>query len=64
MAASAETKNFDNIKQTLSHELPKGFCQNMCHTDAFVEFLEADSRCDIAFCGILVLIGNDSHNRK
>ena len=20
--------------QTLSHELPNGFCQNMCHTDA------------------------------
>ena len=39
MAASAVTKNSKNILQTISHELPKGFCQNMCHTDAFIEFL-------------------------
>ena len=39
MAASAITKNSENIKQTISHELPNGFCQNMCHTDAFIEFL-------------------------
>ena len=39
MAASASTKNSENIKQTISHELPNGFCQNMCHTDAFIEFL-------------------------
>ena len=29
--------------------------QNMCHTDAFIEFLKAQSRCDIAFRGILVI---------
>ena len=28
-----------NVKQTISHELPNVFCQNMCHTDAFIEFL-------------------------
>ena len=39
MAASAITKNSENVKQTISHELPNGFCQNMCHTDAFIKFL-------------------------
>ena len=39
LAASAITKNGENIKQTISHELPNEFCQNMCHTDAFIEFL-------------------------
>ena len=39
MAASALTKKSENINQTISHELPSGFCQNMCHTDAFIEFL-------------------------
>ena len=39
MAVSAVAKNTENIKQTISHELPNGFCQNMCHTDAFNEFL-------------------------
>ena len=29
----------ENIKQTIYHELPNGFCQNMYHTDAFIEFL-------------------------
>ena len=51
MAASVVTKNSENIKQTISHELPNGFSQNVCHTDAFIE---AQSRCDIAFRGILV----------
>ena len=37
--ASAVTKYSENIKQTISHELPNGFCQTMCHTDAFIEFL-------------------------
>ena len=36
MAASAITKNSENIKQTIIHELPNG--QNICHTDAFIEF--------------------------
>ena len=27
------------MKQTISHELPNEFCPNMCHTDAFIEFL-------------------------
>ena len=36
MAASAITKNGDNMKQTISHELPNGFCQNICHADAFI----------------------------
>ena len=27
-----------NIKRTVSHELPNGFCQNMRRTDAFIEF--------------------------
>ena len=31
MAASAITKNSENIKQTISDELLNGFCQNMCH---------------------------------
>ena len=53
MAASVITENSKNIKQTISHELPNGFCQNMCHTDANVK---AHSRCDIAFCGLLVFI--------
>ena len=39
MAASAITKNSENIKKTISHELPNEFYQNMCHTDAFIEFL-------------------------
>ena len=39
MAASAINKNSQNRKQTISHELPNRFCQNMCHTDAFIEFL-------------------------
>ena len=39
MAAPADTKNSENIKQTISHELPNGFCLNMCQTDAFIEFL-------------------------
>ena len=39
MAASAIIKNSESMKQTISHELPHGFCQNMCHTDAFIEFL-------------------------
>ena len=39
MAASAVNNNSENIKQTISHELLKGVCQNMCHTDAFTEFL-------------------------
>ena len=39
MAASAISKNSESIKQTISHELPNGFCQNMCHTNAFAEFL-------------------------
>ena len=38
-AALAVTKDNENIKQTISHELPNGFCQNMCHTDAFIEFV-------------------------
>ena len=25
----------------ISHELLNGFCQNMCHTDAFIEFFGA-----------------------
>ena len=29
MAASAVTKNSTNIKQTISHELPNGFCLNI-----------------------------------
>ena len=37
MAASAVTKNSKNIKQTISHELPNGFCQKMSY-DAFIEF--------------------------
>ena len=36
MAASAVTNNSKNIKQTISHEIPNEFCQNMCHTDAFI----------------------------
>ena len=32
---SAVTKNSENIKQAISQELPNGFCQNMCPTDAF-----------------------------
>ena len=28
-SGSAFTKNSENIKQTISHELPNGFCQNM-----------------------------------
>ena len=39
MAASAITKNSKNIKKTISHELPYRSYQNMCHTDAFIEFL-------------------------
>ena len=39
MIASAVTKNSENTKQTISHELPNEFCQIMCHTDAFTEFL-------------------------
>ena len=31
MAASAVTRNRETIKQTISHELPNGFCQNLCH---------------------------------
>ena len=27
------------MKQTISHEPPSGFCQNVSHTDAFIEFL-------------------------
>ena len=38
MAASAVTKTSENIKQTISHELPNGLCQSMCYTDAFIEF--------------------------
>ena len=53
MAVSAVTKNSENIKQTISHELPNGCCQNMCYSEAFIEFL---SRCDIAFRGILVTV--------
>ena len=37
-SASAVTKIKKNMKQTISHELPNGFCQNVCHTDAFIEF--------------------------
>ena len=29
----------ENIRQTISHELPSGFCRDMCHTDANIEFL-------------------------
>ena len=39
IAASAVTKNNENIKEAISHELPNRFCQNMCHTGAFIEFL-------------------------
>ena len=39
MAVSAVTKNSKNMKQTISHELPNGLCQNICHTDDFIEFL-------------------------
>ena len=39
MAAAAITKNSENMKQTISHELLNVFCQNMCHSDAFIEFL-------------------------
>ena len=39
MAASAVTKNSENIKQTISHELLSGFWQHMYHTNAFIEFL-------------------------
>ena len=39
MAASAVTKNSENKKQTISHELPNGFGHKFCHTDAFIEFL-------------------------
>ena len=42
MAAFAVSKNSENIKQTISRdirELPNQFCQNMRHTDAFIEFL-------------------------
>ena len=38
MAASAITENSENIKQTIFHELPNGFCENLCRTDAFIEF--------------------------
>ena len=48
-------KKSEYIKQTISHELSNGFTKNMCHTDAFIEFLMwRDSRCDIAFRGIHV----------
>ena len=43
MAASALTKNNEDInmiKQTISYELSNGFCENMCHTDAFIELCE------------------------
>ena len=39
MAASAVNKNSENMKQTLSHDIPNGFCQNVCHTAAFIELL-------------------------
>ena len=39
MAASVVTKSSENIKQTISYKLPNGLCQNICHTDAFFEFL-------------------------
>ena len=39
MAASAVTKNSENIKQTIYYELSNGYCQNMCHTDDVIEFL-------------------------
>ena len=39
MAVSAVTEHSQNMKQTISHELPSGFFQNMYHTDLFVEFL-------------------------
>ena len=39
MAAAVVTKSIENIKQTISHELRNGFCQNICHTDAFIKFL-------------------------
>ena len=39
MAASAVTEISKTIKQTISHELPNGFCQTMCHADVFIEFL-------------------------
>ena len=32
------TRNSENIKQTISHELLNGFCQNVCHTKVFIEF--------------------------
>ena len=31
--------NSETMKWTISHELPNRFCQNMCHTDAFIEFV-------------------------
>ena len=46
MAASVVTKNSETIKQTIFHELTNEFCQNMCHTDVFIEFLNAQTRCD------------------
>ena len=29
-------KIVNNMKQTISHELPNGFCQNVCPTDAII----------------------------
>ena len=42
MAASAITKNSEKYERdnlSLCRELPNGFCQNMCRTDAFIECL-------------------------
>ena len=48
MAAICITENTKNMKQTISHEQPNGFCQ----IDAVILSVKAQSRCDVAFCGI------------
>ena len=50
------TKNSENIKQTVSHEISNRFCQNVSYwCFPRVPNVKAQSRCDIAFRGILII---------